>query len=300
MANYDKNIHLLIERYLADDLHGDELLEFEVKISLDEELQKEIEFQKLLNNAIRYGRILNLRQFLQAKTTATRISGNIWGKTWTRVSIAIFIIAGIFFILTKTNTDVFELPEDIIKVSEPSVIRPAVPEEIHLDTLQTDTFPDVEVLPQSQPVKPKKAVLPKIENDKIIEVDIVEPDEKLQIQENLNIKKEIMVSEKTINAFQTDSALFFGKLSKRQAKKITKETETAGSIEYKVQVWESPINYKGYKLENQTLTVYGISSEEMDLHLVNNQLYLKIDNQIYPLKEQKTFTTFKAINSGDR
>lgn len=61
-----------------------------------------------------------------------------------------------------------------------------------------------------------------------------------------------------------------------------------------VEQWENPTNFAGYKKNKTTLIIYGISIENIELHLSNNTLFLVYKDQKLALQESNTFIRFPS------
>ncbi len=58
------------------------------------------------------------------------------------------------------------------------------------------------------------------------------------------------------------------------------------SDQYTIEYWQSPINFKGYKLVGYTLQLYGLGSNQasVKLYKVDYQLYLRMNGNVYELR----------------
>ena len=58
------------------------------------------------------------------------------------------------------------------------------------------------------------------------------------------------------------------------------------SDKYTIEYWQSPINFKGYKLVGYTLQLYGLGSNQasVKLYKVDYQLYLRMNGSVYELR----------------
>ncbi len=66
--------------------------------------------------------------------------------------------------------------------------------------------------------------------------------------------------------------------------KKNKEHKTTALKNYKVEFWQSPINFKGYKFIGNTIQLYGLDVKNIKLYDVNNTVYIKVINTVYKLK----------------
>lgn len=72
--------------------------------------------------------------------------------------------------------------------------------------------------------------------------------------------------------------------------------KTVGPAKYNVEFWTSPINFKGYKLINQTLQLYGLGNNQVQLKMLNNQLYLIHKQTVYILNTCVDGCAYKPLN----
>jgi len=58
------------------------------------------------------------------------------------------------------------------------------------------------------------------------------------------------------------------------------------SDQYTIEYWQSPINFKGYKLVGYTLQLYGLGNQQasVKLYKVDYQLYLRMNGNVYELR----------------
>lgn len=65
-------------------------------------------------------------------------------------------------------------------------------------------------------------------------------------------------------------------------------------FEIKVEQWKNPTNFAGYRKHKNTLIVYGVSLDEIEVQYIDGVLYLIYKNHQLPLVESKTFIRFPA------
>ncbi len=51
----------------------------------------------------------------------------------------------------------------------------------------------------------------------------------------------------------------------------------------KIEFWQSPVNFRGYKYTGNTVQLYGLASNNVRLFMLNNKLYLRTDGMVYVL-----------------
>jgi hypothetical protein len=65
---------------------------------------------------------------------------------------------------------------------------------------------------------------------------------------------------------------------------------------FQVELWKSPINYRGYRLSKNKLVVFGISGEaSLKLIQFNDYLYLKHNDLFYKIESYSDFKAFEKI-----
>jgi hypothetical protein len=73
------------------------------------------------------------------------------------------------------------------------------------------------------------------------------------------------------------------------------------SDQYTIEYWQSPINFKGYKLVGYTLQLYGLGSSQasVKLYKVDYQLYLRMNGLVYELKSCTDGCAFSQTQADD-
>ncbi|MBC8147957.1 MAG: hypothetical protein H8E98_08255, partial [Bacteroidetes bacterium] len=71
-------------------------------------------------------------------------------------------------------------------------------------------------------------------------------------------------------------------------------------LSYQVEFWKSPINYKGYKMDNDKIVLFGIYEyAKVKLRWTNETLFLDYLDNVYKLEETSGFEPFVLIQSKD-
>jgi hypothetical protein len=66
---------------------------------------------------------------------------------------------------------------------------------------------------------------------------------------------------------------------------------------YDVEFWVSPVNYKGYKLINNKLILFGIEApDEVQLYTTEKNLWMKYGSDFYTLEKNDNFESFVQLN----
>ncbi len=109
-------------------------------------------------------------------------------------------------------------------------------------------------------------------------------------RDKLILKKQIKAHTLTKTSDNTgsniDSLLIGGKSIKEEKNKFT------------VEFWESPLNYKGYKKAKNSVVLFGIKQmDEVELKLINNDLYLCLPEMYYALENTSDFKSLIPLNN---
>jgi hypothetical protein len=66
---------------------------------------------------------------------------------------------------------------------------------------------------------------------------------------------------------------------------------------FRVEFWQSPINYKGYKMTHNKLILYGVNSTDpFSVFQVDGEIYLKHISNVYHLNFGNDFTPFEKVS----
>jgi len=78
----------------------------------------------------------------------------------------------------------------------------------------------------------------------------------------------------------------------------TPERKKSPEVTYFVEFWESPINYKGYKMGRNRIIVYGIYLPDfVTLKMYDKTIYLKYLNEYYVLESSNEFRSFRVLKN---
>ena len=295
--NSKEEMRLLIDRYLANSLSGMELQKFIERLSEDELFRKEVLFQNLIVDAIRQAHdnqlqsaILSEIKYKKAKVPfGLRLIILFLAITISGIMLWDFIGSGP---VNNSKKPLFSF--NIFKRK---------PIEHHKE--------------EFTPVKVKKPVIIKTET----------AEDSIHEDETDNITDDHGQSSDTVSAAETDQELVIRKdqflLSysmkamllephAKEEKSIAQSTAeklnpVAGLPDdnpnpdvYKVEFWISPVNYRGYKLINDKLVLFGVEEPDaVRLFVVNKNLIMKYGKEFYKLHPTHDFVSFtitKEVN----
>ncbi len=115
--------------------------------------------------------------------------------------------------------------------------------------------------------------------------------------ETIKILKEQKIGSKNIEIIYLKTE----KLSKKDSllNQII-EVEPVNNKSIIIEFWESPIDFKGYKMSKSKIIVYGLEPQlNYDIYYKNGHYYLNLEQIYYELEETVSFKPFKMINEKD-
>lgn len=143
--------------------------------------------------------------------------------------------------------------------------------------------------PQTQ-VKEKKDEVVKISKD-TNQTKTETKEENIEVEITQKIE-EVPINEINMNSDEVSIAKdeFLGS-RKITAKKIS-ETDSS-SVEFFVEFWQSPVNYRGYKRNDKRIVVFGFDVDtEINLVFMRDSLWLEYKNKRFLLKKSQDFNRF--------
>jgi len=117
--------------------------------------------------------------------------------------------------------------------------------------------------------------------------------------DDIVVKKDELVADKIVDIINLNP------VASRNLAKDSLMQKVSGVIDDKntakqllnIEFWQSPLNYKGYKMSKYKLVLYGIASEdEMKVYKVDDNYYLKVLTSVYKLDYTSDFRSFDKIS----
>ena len=120
----------------------------------------------------------------------------------------------------------------------------------------------------------------------------IKPRDTLESEEDMNIRKDELLATKTYPIIYLNQPVQNDTLVKEMLG--IRENQPK---EMNVQFWQSPLNYKGYKLSRNTLIVYGLSDQlTYDIYYRDGKFYLSNEGEFYRISETTAFASFQPAN----
>ena len=116
--------------------------------------------------------------------------------------------------------------------------------------------------------------------------------------EDIVVRKDELLSFKIMEAINLSPLASTTKTADSLMQKVSGVRDDRNSSKHflNVELWQSPLNYKGYKMSNYKLVLYGISSPEgLKVYKLDNEIYLKCFSTIYKLDKTTDFRSYQVV-----
>jgi hypothetical protein len=313
--NYSPELNKKIELYAAGLLEGRELLEFEAQLEKDAGLKKETLFRKSVVDAIREVRQRELKSYIKAQSKV-RLAANPWGKVWTIASIVIVVAAATVYFIDLKN--ILPQEESATEETKPATATPVIVQNDTQDTtfVVEDTTDVVET--ETAPAQPHKTENYASGNESEIQgkqaerkeetaraADTVSTD--LENNEEIIVKRDELLAtinlKPIIKTFKSaDKQPPEDDITSSTAEKLNPEARLPDPEPkqelFRVELWKSPINFKGYRLVKSRLTLFGVEQNViLRLYRVDDVLYLEYGpgqfSKLYPGDQFNAFVRIR-------
>lgn len=314
------------DQYQSGTLSEQERLDFELQLKNNSDLKKEFDFYSLFVEGIQIHARQELKSLLKEKGKVMYFGENIWSKTMKYASVAVFLIFGglyafiHFYLEPKQKTELAIEPKKEIQspideqksISEPNIINekdlaiktPSIEiaplekaEEALKETMQEseEAFADdelsKELMSKAKDANEEKdnyqiAVEKKLKDTLVDAQLIAQVDFSKKYENKLSPKKKSIILPQNSNIPQNNNQILFDSMEVKNKKTVSKARKNNSTNSYRVEFWQSPINFKGYKMVNNTIQLYGLNvNQSFELKNYNNQLYFIQNNKVYKINQ---------------
>lgn len=290
---------VLIDRYLDNSLSGVELKEFMDRLENDEQFRKVVSFHNLLVESIQ-------------DAENSRLENNLielinYKKPLIPSALKLILI---FLAITFVGITLWEY-------IGPGTSNP----KNKLFSFEIFKKKSEKVDPEKQIIKKELKSTPKTienggdsvedQNAAAIENTFVDSKDSGLVNiptgsdQNLEVKKDQLLVAHTFKVQEVTLTEKKVEVSLSQST-VSKLNPAAGLVEnpkvenYEVEFWISPINYKGYKMANNKLVLFGIEEPEaVKLFLIENKIVMKYGHEFFKISNSDDFVSFTSIKPSD-
>lgn len=275
----------MIDRYLDNSLTGVELKDFLDKLESDDEFKKAVSLHNLLIEGIQEAEDKRLKDAIERSIN--------YRKPLIPVGLKLIIL---FLIITT------------IGISLWNYIEPDSTGRRHdyftfdfLKGIKKDSVDVQSVSKESQPNKTTGIKKTTIARDTVIDnpekTNADTAPEKTAGAEDIVVKKDQLLISFVLTPKNLESDSIETEESSLSKKTIDKlpsgglpDNEKKRGVNYQVEFWVSPVNYKGYKLVDDKLILFGIDvPDAVRLYTKQDKLWMKYGQDIYYLEPTEQF-----------
>lgn len=117
--------------------------------------------------------------------------------------------------------------------------------------------------------------------------------------EDIVVRKDELLSTKTIEVINLDPLESNVNHSDSLLQKVSgiRDDRNSAKQYFNVELWQSPLNYKGYKMSKYKIVVYGISSADaVKVYKIDEEFYLKNASLVYKLEQSNDFKPYQFVS----
>jgi hypothetical protein len=282
MKNLREEERILIDRYLSNSLSGTELKEFLDRLESDADFRREVVFQNLIVEAIRTAD--------QSRLESAIVEATRYKKPLVPLGLRLIIL---FLVITASGILFWEyIGSGTTSERKPKFswnIFRSTPKEFEAilekkkEPVSTDsiTVPEKTVLKEPVP----EAIVPETDSTMIAAEDVIVKKDQLLV--SVPIKP-------PLDNTKEDQSMAQAAADKLNPAAGLPEEDLSG--EYQVEFWISPVNYRGYKLMNDKLVLFGIEEPDaVRLYSINNNLLMKYGKEYFRLLPVTDFVSFNIV-----
>lgn len=115
--------------------------------------------------------------------------------------------------------------------------------------------------------------------------------------EDIVIRKDELLLTKTVEVINLDNSINQNGAKDSLLQQVSGiKDDKANKQLVNVELWQSPLNYKGYKMGKYKIVLYGIASiEGLKVYTIGNDTYLKAGATVYNLENTSEFKPYEKV-----
>jgi hypothetical protein len=304
-----------IDLYLQGKLEGKDLDIFRMRLQNDDAFAEEVETRKIIISAIKDARLDELKAYIIDATINDPKVVAFPFRKMLYAAIAASVLVGSAYLLF----------EQVIDKKVNSVV---LKEEDTNDKHTKDDVPETSDHTLSIDKEEHDSMLPFVREEDSTDQLFVTDDRSpkigvepiLEVDENVMVKQDQMLERKSSSAYFTrsilndtiavDKMILTAPVSIESKKKesdkekfeiksepvIQEDIKKSGNKTFEIELWESIVNFKGYKWDGKKLLLYGIDSDEnISFHWVADKLFLGRGKDYFLLKQTGQYESYLKV-----
>ena len=291
----------LIDRYLQEDISGIELENFLQRLKSDDDLARQVEFQRLIYNGIQKANRDKLREVIISSINYRKpvvpfaLKMIVTFLVVTVIGISLWFYVGnetanrdqsnswFAFLKSKSKTESVKEVEEKTKTSTRQ--KNSSPEDTVAEVKTLEISEGDSLAVEDQKSIPSADSIPINTED----ANIVVKQDQLLISTTLNVEDKTDAGNSSEESLSKDAVEHLNPA----ADLPEKEKTTSAFI---VEFWVSPINYRGYKMSKNKLILFGIEEPDaVKLYRVNEGIYMSYLKEYYKLVDSFDFLSYQKL-----
>ncbi len=296
--------HILIERFIEGTLSGSELKVFQERMTEDEKFKEAVEFHNLLLSGISLSREQELSDYILSNVSIKQYTPR---SVVAIVIVMLIIIAsgiGVWNYLEKDaatgnrnlfTNNIFTKKQSAEKTEKLKQERKSSSRQVVAAQTNTDENSESKASTQDDTIQHTQATM--TDSSTAGEKIIIKKDE-------LITAAELPVIDKS-NKGKSEEEKGKESLAKEAVEKLNPgaqlpEEESNHANTLQVEFWQSPVNYKGFKLMKNKLVLFGIDRPEaVKLYSLNDQLYIQYGQMVSKLTPAYDYQSFLVLRENE-
>jgi hypothetical protein len=118
------------------------------------------------------------------------------------------------------------------------------------------------------------------------------------LEDNIVVRKDELLATKTIEVIAVGTVVNHANAKDSLLQKVSGIKDDKNTIKQmlNIELWQSPLNYKGYKMSKYKITLYGIASvETLKIYTLDDVIYLKNGLMFYKLENANEFKPYERF-----
>jgi hypothetical protein len=116
--------------------------------------------------------------------------------------------------------------------------------------------------------------------------------------EDIVVRKDELLSTKTVEVINLNPTANRANAKDSLLQKVSgiKDDRVNSKQFFNIELWQSPLNYKGYKMSKYKIVLYGITSTDgWKVYTIDDLVYLKNATTVYKLENSTDFRAYEHI-----
>jgi hypothetical protein len=117
--------------------------------------------------------------------------------------------------------------------------------------------------------------------------------------EDIVVRKDELLSNKTMEVINLNPVVSLTNYADSLLQKVSgiRDDRNSSKQFFNIELWQSPLNYRGYKMSKYKIVLYGIASvDAIKVYKIDDGIYLKNASSVYKLEQSSDFKPYQSIS----